>query len=180
MPSPPDFTARSKRARGRRVYNEKRQFQALLRLKRVIEHLWETGLTTYGYQSIIAKKLGVSRATICRDVKRLLRIYHGGREADDRHRANERLKQRIRDEDAWLRVLIEAEGDLAEPDVLVDMELASPVLEEPESPTLSENTRPTLSSPSRVHGQTFQVPRWLPPSRSRSTSRTLPESRGRR
>ncbi len=43
LPPPTDCESFSKRARGRRVYNQNRQFQADLRLGQVIELLGETG-----------------------------------------------------------------------------------------------------------------------------------------
>lgn len=55
-----------RRAGGRRYYNSMRQFRAKLRRARVAE------LLRKGYRQIeIARELGVSKATICRDVAAL-------------------------------------------------------------------------------------------------------------
>ena len=48
-----------RRASGRRRYNRRRQFLANYRLTRVVKLLWQTGFGR-GYQTRIAKKLGVS------------------------------------------------------------------------------------------------------------------------
>ena len=148
-----------------------RQWAAEMRLHEVAKLLNEVGHER-GYQTRIAKRLGVSRSTICRDVARLMRRYWGGKEAEERHREEVRRDQRIRDEDRWLRGLIEADTDEEDPEIEMPWEPQMLFAEEPE--------RPRLPPPTPPCEQPIQVPRWLPPSRSRSTSRTFPESRRRR
>ena len=65
------------------------------------------------HQSRIATILIVSRSTVCRDMARLMRRYWGGMKAEERHREKVRRDQRIRDEDRWLRGLIEASVAIA-------------------------------------------------------------------
>jgi hypothetical protein len=63
-----------RRAAGRRHYNSVRRFRATYRrceLARLL--LVKGGLTDRGTQARLARELGVSRSTICRDVARLLR-----------------------------------------------------------------------------------------------------------
>ncbi len=60
------------------------------------------------HQSRIATILVVSRSTVCRDMVQLMRRHWGGMKAEERHRAEVRRNQRIRDEDRWLWELIEA------------------------------------------------------------------------
>ncbi len=153
-----DFTALSKRARGRRRYNEKRQLQARLRITNVLELLDEIGFSTHGYQSKIAKRLDVSRSTICRDLARLWRIYHGGKEADDRYRAKVRMDRQNRAED-------KAEWERIEADAL-----AAKAKEESAAPLLEPPHAPSPAPP----GQPIQVPRWLAPNRSRRAGRSRP------
>jgi transposase len=59
-----------KRAAGRRRYNAVRQFRAAYRRRKVAELLMGTGLK-HGCQAEVARQLGVSEATISRDVRRL-------------------------------------------------------------------------------------------------------------
>src|SRR4051794_27592031 len=66
-----------RRAGGRRGYNARRSFQRLLRRRRVFELLVERfgveGLFGHhGACAAVARELGVSRATICRDRQYLL------------------------------------------------------------------------------------------------------------
>lgn len=61
-----DSASAARRAGGRRHYNAVRQFQADERRRRVVELLDEIGFCR-GYQSKIAKALGVHRSTISRD-----------------------------------------------------------------------------------------------------------------
>jgi hypothetical protein len=68
-------------ASGRRHYNRVRQFRAHYRLTRVAKLLRKTGFRR-GYQTEIAKALGVHRSTICRDVRRLYYRRRYGRAAD--------------------------------------------------------------------------------------------------
>jgi hypothetical protein len=63
-----------RRAAGRRHYNSVRRFRATCRRLQVARLLCvQGGLTVHGTQARLARELGVSRATICRDVARLLR-----------------------------------------------------------------------------------------------------------
>jgi len=55
-----------RRAGGRRAYNAQRRFAAAYRTKEVAE-LLRDGL----HQAEVARRLGVSKATICRDVAKL-------------------------------------------------------------------------------------------------------------
>ena len=174
MSHPPcsEWEAICRRAGGRRRYNQVRQWAADMRLHEVAKLLNEVEHSR-GYQTRIAKRLGVHRATVSRDLARLKRIYWGGPPADERHRANERKKQRVRDEDRWLWELIEAEVEKEE----------EPTTETPWEPQrlfAEEREQPILPPPTPVHQQPIQIPRWLPPSHSRSTSRAFPESRRRR
>ena len=70
-----------RRAGGRRHDNRRRQFLANYRLTRVVKPLWQTGFRR-GYQTIIAKKLGVDRSTGCRDLRRRRYRQWHGRDAD--------------------------------------------------------------------------------------------------
>ena len=88
-------------AGGRRKYNAERQLAAVLRLVQVAKLMNEVGHER-GYQTRIAKRLRVSRATICRDVAQLMRRYWGGKKAEEWHREEVRRNQRVRDEDRWL------------------------------------------------------------------------------
>jgi hypothetical protein len=72
-----------RRAAGRRHYNSVRRFRATCRRMQVARLLCVQGaLTAHGTQVRLARQLGVSRATICRDVARPLResypCPHGG------------------------------------------------------------------------------------------------------
>jgi hypothetical protein len=60
------------RAAGRRRYNALRQERAQLRRGRVAELALEYGGLHYGVQASIARQLGVSEATICRDLRAIL------------------------------------------------------------------------------------------------------------
>jgi hypothetical protein len=62
-----------RRACGRSRYNRRRQFLAVERRVEVIRLLRQFGMMKYGTLTAIAKLLGVSVATICRDRQRLLR-----------------------------------------------------------------------------------------------------------
>ena len=70
--TPTDFDTVCRRAAGRRRYNAVRQFRAAYRQVEVIRLLRQYGLFTHGTQARIARELGVSRATICRDVAAIL------------------------------------------------------------------------------------------------------------
>jgi len=56
-----------RRAAGRRHYNAVRRFRAAWRRREVARLVLEGG-AGWGYQARIARELGVSRATVCRDV----------------------------------------------------------------------------------------------------------------
>jgi hypothetical protein len=77
--APTDLPTVAKRAGGRRRFNAVRQLRAELRrreLRRLIAELNAAGgcfLLTHGAQAGFARRLGVHRSTICRDVRRLLR-----------------------------------------------------------------------------------------------------------
>ncbi|HUW16798.1 MAG TPA: hypothetical protein VMW94_06940 [Actinomycetes bacterium] len=60
-----------RRAGGRRRYNKLRQDQAAIRRMEVVMLLREFGGWNWGVQKRIAKELGVSEATISRDLRRL-------------------------------------------------------------------------------------------------------------
>ena len=63
-----------RRAGGRRRYNAVRGLRALLRRREVARLLSvQGGLTYRGTQARLARQLGVSRATICRDLAYLMR-----------------------------------------------------------------------------------------------------------
>jgi hypothetical protein len=70
------FSARSRRAAGRRRYNKLRYALALMRRKKVSKLLWEyrklgvlRRMSWHGVQARIAFELGVSKSTITRDVQ---------------------------------------------------------------------------------------------------------------
>jgi len=77
--APTDPSTVAKRAGGRRRFNAVRQLRAELRrreLRRLIAEMHEAGevfLMIHGAQAGFARRLGVHRSTICRDVRRLLR-----------------------------------------------------------------------------------------------------------
>ncbi len=71
FPTTPDEVAR--RAAGRRHYNCWRQHVAFYRRMEISRRLTVQGAFRRGYQARLARELGVSRATICRDVRELLR-----------------------------------------------------------------------------------------------------------
>ena len=63
-----------RRAAGRRHYNSVRRFQAAIRRREVARLLCvQGGLTERGTQANLARQLGVSRSTVCRDIAWLLR-----------------------------------------------------------------------------------------------------------
>ena len=67
----------SKRAAGRRRYNAVRQFRAADRRAAVARLLFVQGaLTEHGTQARLARQLGVSRSTICRDIAALVLMGH--------------------------------------------------------------------------------------------------------
>jgi DNA invertase Pin-like site-specific DNA recombinase len=63
-----DSLTASRRAAGRRHYNARRQFCAERRRLAVSKLALRIGWRR-GYQTEIARKLGVSRSTICRDLR---------------------------------------------------------------------------------------------------------------
>lgn len=138
-----------RRAGGRRKYNRMRQIQAECRLTQVVRLLAEFGFC-HGYQTRIAEKLGVSRSTICRDIARLLRRHWGGKEAEERHRAQEQLQRRIRAENKleWGRIAEEAVTGQLRP---ISASLADP------SPCQDTS----------ADAPPFPAPQWLAPIRSK-------------
>lgn len=170
---PTDFESYSKRAAGRRRYNEQRQFVALLRQRRVIGLLWEIGPGTHGYQTIIAAKLGVSRSTISRDLQRLKLRVKGGRNAEEAYLAEKRWENAIRAETKWLEELAEAKSENDDPDGSVPANVGGvrPGDQAPLQAPVDSDT----PVPREVTSQTLQVPRWLRPVRTVSRSRTFPE-----
>jgi DNA-binding CsgD family transcriptional regulator len=68
---PTSWAEVKKRAAGRYKYNALRQVRAALRRREVLRLLGELGWT-YGSQAQIARQLGVSEATISRDLAMLL------------------------------------------------------------------------------------------------------------
>jgi DNA invertase Pin-like site-specific DNA recombinase len=62
-----------RRASGRRHYNAVRRFRAVFRRLQVVRLLGAYGLTRRGSQAKIARELGVSRSTVCRDMAFLWR-----------------------------------------------------------------------------------------------------------
>lgn len=58
-----------RRAGGRRRYNAQRQHQAALRRLRVGALMNQLGWFTHGVPAEVARQLGVSRSTVCRDLK---------------------------------------------------------------------------------------------------------------
>lgn len=64
----------ARRAGGRRAYNAARRVQAQERRRQVAELLNKYGLLEYGTQARIADELGVSRATVHRDVRAILKL----------------------------------------------------------------------------------------------------------
>jgi hypothetical protein len=74
-PTTADEVAR--RAGGRKHYNSWRRWLAFCRRHtEVARRLFAQGAWTRGVQARLARELGVSRATICRDVQYLLRQGH--------------------------------------------------------------------------------------------------------
>ena len=62
-----------RRASGRRHYNSVRQFRALMRRREVLELMANLGdPLAWGSRARIARQLGVSRSTICRDFQYIL------------------------------------------------------------------------------------------------------------
>ncbi len=70
------FDEACRRAGGRRLYNQWRQFKAELRRGQVVELLGVYGLG-YGAQARVARQLGVSRSIVCRDVRALWALRWG-------------------------------------------------------------------------------------------------------
>ena len=80
LPVPAAGAAR--RAGGRRRYNAERRRAADTRRDLVLTLMAATGprfMTERGWQARTARELGVSRATVCRDVDALLAELFGGR-----------------------------------------------------------------------------------------------------
>jgi predicted DNA-binding transcriptional regulator YafY len=72
--APTDFALVCKRAAGRRRYNAKRRAEARERYKIVVEAIMPTNGRKRGSQAQLARALGVSRSTICRDVAKWRRL----------------------------------------------------------------------------------------------------------
>jgi hypothetical protein len=71
-PTSPSEVAR--RAAGRKKYNRQRQRAAQLRRRKVAALLFRRGwLSLPGYRLLIARRLGVSIATVARDIKTIMR-----------------------------------------------------------------------------------------------------------
>ena len=69
----------SKRAAGRRRYNKRRQCAAHWRQWKCSQLLEEVGYPLrWGWQSELARRVGVSRATICRDFKLVDEAFRRG------------------------------------------------------------------------------------------------------
>jgi hypothetical protein len=66
-----DWDAVCRRAGGRRHYNAWRQFQQQHRRLEVSALLGRYGIAKHGVQARIARELGVSEATVSRDVRAL-------------------------------------------------------------------------------------------------------------
>ncbi len=69
-----------------------------MRLMEVVALLKDFGLGR-GSQSRIAERLGVHRSTICRDMAKLERWRHRGKEAEEQYLAEKRMIQYVRAED---------------------------------------------------------------------------------
>jgi len=70
----------ARRAGGRRAYNRLRKWRRLMRRVKVCE-LWWDQLTVKNYRRLkakIARQLGVSRSTICRDIAAMNRAQRNG------------------------------------------------------------------------------------------------------
>ncbi len=146
--------ALSRRAAGRSRYNRRRQLLAQQRLTQVLRLLGQIGFR-HGYQTCIARQLGVHRSTICRDIARLSEPYWGGQKADEQHRADMRMERRIRAEDK-----AEVERNVPDPSTLE-------AVEDPRTPN------PPDQSP--VPLPVAQLPRRLPSLGSDLGSRLRPE-----
>jgi hypothetical protein len=62
-----------RRASGRRSYHRIRRFQRDYRRKQVCELICRYGVSSWGARARIARELGVSRATVTRDVQAIIR-----------------------------------------------------------------------------------------------------------
>lgn len=78
--APTDFDLVCRRAAGRRRYNAERRAEARERYKQVVEAVMSPNGRKRGSQAQLARALGVSRSTICRDVAKwrrfLLEVMH--------------------------------------------------------------------------------------------------------
>src|SRR5262249_31394405 len=62
----------AKRAAGRRAYNRRRQWQAMLRRLQIRRILFVQGRALEpGIQAKLARQLGVDRSVVCRDIQRI-------------------------------------------------------------------------------------------------------------
>ncbi len=71
-----DNHSAARRAGGRRGYNSRRQFQANIRVLSVLAELKKVGFRR-GNQAEIARRLGVSRSVVSRDLKKFA-LYERG------------------------------------------------------------------------------------------------------
>src|SRR4051812_13374361 len=71
------FDERSRLAAGRRRYNKRRQMRAECRRLMVARMLRTHPLSERGTRALIARELNVSRATISRDINRMVRLATG-------------------------------------------------------------------------------------------------------
>jgi DNA invertase Pin-like site-specific DNA recombinase len=66
------------RAGGRRQYNAHRRLLAALRRRELVRMIVESDALPFGSGAEYARRLGVSRSTVCRDLARLLRLEATG------------------------------------------------------------------------------------------------------
>ena len=94
--APTDFESVCRRAAGRRRYNAKRRAEARERYKIVVEAIMPTNGRKRGSQAQLARALGVSRSTICRDVAKWRRLLL---DVMRRHRSQIAASESIADTD---------------------------------------------------------------------------------
>ncbi len=63
----------ARRAGGRRHYNARRHLLAELRRSALVDYLLETGALPFGRGAELARRFGVSRSTMCRDLGQVMR-----------------------------------------------------------------------------------------------------------
>ncbi|MFW6172041.1 MAG: hypothetical protein ACODAD_16255 [Planctomycetota bacterium] len=131
----------------------------------IVKLLDETGFS-WGYQSRIAERLGVSRATISRDMGRLFRRVWGGKEAEKRHDRQEAMKRGRRREDQLERERLARQATDARAEEITpwdpapEAESAAPVpaslAPEPAPPAFEPTSPPPLRPPPSPG-----VPQWV-------------------